>query len=829
MVSVEDVIELISQTRKNIRSIGSEHAVFVGKELLLLGRFLGKVESLVESLHEWTPQCRDGKGCGACDKVKGMDLASPSKSGGLSQGDEEERALLQTLCSTGTNMLLSPGSSTLENPVADLEDIVDAVESVKEALAFVERQGSVERFLLLEENQELLKVAASDLGYSITTFEPLLAYLPDDVSEDYWTIQRQIQELGFYADPDAVNAGGDAVHGLILHFCGDLSHQKAMNLVLRVLQMLLEEAISSKGTTAEMKELLRPVEWMMDNVASLYKAAMMQKASGDFSVYLEYLLMAQGIAVVVWGIFQNCDMSVSIQPCFHGWDEICPSLELLEKLGIPNDLVLLKIEGPLKIDAFLRSTCQIESELAESTSFIRPLLDTLTGSWSQSTALTVSEYISESLITPEEEDDLVSHQRAISYLCLALAIEHQATQDTKPLIDAAIPDRVLSMLEFSPTPSTRAALLLACRTMFRDATCRASVSDPHAGLLIILRFLTSPVAQVRRNAAKALSNYCIKDEEMKILAHRMGATQSLLGLVKRGDILGQEAVAATIANLAANCTTIQQEMGNIGNPFAVLLGLLRSHTEKPRKGSSSVLQNVARAIQNLTGRVNLNRLKAVDAGAVPLLERLLYHDGSEPKSSAAIALCNLTKCTLSEDVEISVPGIIALLDISADLKRIQPMARTGALLACKHAVSRLDRKRELGILSSIELRNEHLEGLIGYLDDPRKDIRSSAARIIGILCQCRTERVTRCFVRKGILPSLISMLDHKETASSAEFALRVMSSNNEEIQSLIQKSMSVSAAASDCAETVETVSNPASTSDTTITRSSSHPPIEACS
>lgn len=801
--SIEDVIDLTQAIRKDIRGLASSRRV--GMELLSLGRFVGKVEGLVESLHELI---QVGRG-GPSDRrsARSSDVTqecSEEYVDGQRQDDVPSTPLLQSTSSVSQLLHGSPLPSE-ERPSADLDDIVEAVENVKEVVSFIERQGSVERLLLLEENRELLKVAASDLGYSITTFEPLLQWLPDDIGDDYWNIQKQLKELGFFADPDAVLAIQETLHGLVLHFCGYMSDDSIKELLSKTLLMIFYEehpVWRASSTDQHDSERGNELQWMMDNSLSLYQAALMQKAGGDYSVHLQYLLMARGMNMLVWDLIRkssDAGRALYERHQKHADEQSC----ILQEPGI----LQTRLERAIRLDAmcedmiletiesstFLITQQQIDEALEHVSESMHDIFEIVQDNssetlvWTAQTANKMSCYISSTLVESETSSD--RQERAMSFLLLASMIDYQASAQPEVLVESRMPEKVLQCLECSPTPATRAALLGACKTMFRDKSCRKLLQDHRAGLLILLRFLTSPVALVKRNAARALSNYCIQDEHLKILAHRMGATQSLLALVERGDVLGQEAATSTIANLAANCPSVQSEIGNSGNPFTILVRLIQIHVEKPVKRSSLVLRNAARAIQNLTGRVNLNRLKAVDAGAIPLLERLLLLDGIEPRSSASVALCNLTKCSFAQDVGISSTGISALLDVLAD-HQTPPVAKTGALFAAKHAVSRLNTSSATHSLASIELRDEHLEALVGFLEDARKEIKSSAASIIGTLCQCRTARVPKCFVRKGALNPLISMLENTETSRSARFALGAMSSNDQEIHGMIQKSVS---------------------------------------
>lgn len=776
--SIEDVIELTQRIRKDIRALASSRRI--GMELLSLGRFVGKVEGLVESLHE----CVDFRGALKVDHTSKSHMGDHT-------GTAPPSPLLQS-SSNVSQLLASP--SVEEQPVADLDDIIEAVENVKEVVSFIERQGSVERLLLLEENRELLKVAASDLGYSITTFEPLLQWLPNDSSDDYWNIQKQLKDMGFFADPDAVLAIQETLNGLVLHFCGYMNGQTIRELLSKTLVMIFHEENpygwrrgDQDGTACDDNGVV----WMVDNISSLYQASLMQKASGDYSVYFQYLLMARGISMLVW----DCIYKYGGEDVVCGVGVVNPQEErgdcqayLEEELCVEHDSG--NIDRIIKSSEFIMITQQIEEALEQMTLCLSGIFDMVgrdSPKWTVQNAMSVSTYISSTIIENDAYSD--SQDRAVCLLLLASMIDHQAGACPEVLVESRMAEKVLQCLETSPTPTTRAALLSACKTMFRDKSCRKSLHDHRAGLLILLRFLTSPVALVKRNAARALSNFCIQDEHLKILAHRMGATQSLLALVERGDVLGQEAATSTIANLAANCPSVQSEIGSNGNPFAVLVQLMKTHTDKPVKRSANVLSNAARAVQNLTGRVNLNRLKAVDAGAIPVLERLLHFDGIEPRSSAAVALCNLTRCSFAQEIEISSSGISALLDVLAH-ENTPAIAKTGALLAARHAVSRLRVGDNIQSLVSIELRDEHLEALVAFLEDSRKDIQAAAAAIVGTLCQCRTARVPKCFVRKGALNPLISMLQSKETSKSAKYALGAMSSTDEEIQGMIQKSVS---------------------------------------
>lgn len=816
--SIEDVIDLTQRIRKNIRSLASRRRI--GMELLSLGRFVGKVEGLVEALYESVH-------LGTMDGLTSWQREDSSDDVSSSHGCMSPAPLLQST-SSASQMLASPSVDDVR-PTADLDDIMEAVENVKEVVSFIERQGSVERLLLLEENRELLKVTASDLGYSITTFEPLLQWLPNDISDDYWNLQKQLKELGFFADPDAVLSIQDTLNGLVLFFCGYMSGDSVRELLSKTLVMILHEEKPMWQKDQEIMEQ-NGITWMMENISSLYQAALMQKASGDYSVYFQYLLMAKGITMLFWDcMYSSSDAGKELcgQHVMKGWS--CPPEEKgVSQTQLEREICLEHMCGELmakriQSSDFLMNLQQIEGALDQITENAGCIFDMVgrdsAQAWTVQTAKDVSNYISSTLL----ENDGTSHHsedRAICILILAAMIEHQAEMCPDALVESRMPDKVLQCVEVSPTPTTRAALLATCKTLFRNKACRKTLHDHRFGLLILLRFLTSPVALVKRNAARALSNYCIQDEHLKILAHRMGATQSLLALLGRSDVLGQEAAASTIANLAANCPSVQAEIGNSGNPFVTLIQLIKMHADKPMKRSSYVLSHAARAIQNLTGRINLNRLKAVDAGAIPLLEKLLHFDGIEPRSSAAVALFNLTRCSFAQDVEISSSGISALLGILAS-SDTPYLAKTSALLAAKHAVSRLQMNNNIQSLAAIELRDERLGALVAFLDDPRKDIQSAAAAIVGTLCQCRTARVPKCFVRKGALNPLISMLQSKETSSSAKYALGAISSTDEEMHGIIEKSMSAAEAAS-------SVGIPGTTSEV-FQRSSSNPAvIETC-
>lgn len=782
--TIEDVIELTANTRRRNRLLARTNRL--GKELLCLGRFLGKVESLVGSLEE-SIVIGGGVERLKCQSPGGVELGCCG--GELQQGGAcmSSSSLLHSTSSMNQQQALfaSMYSGDTEYPCADLEDIVDAVEGVKEAAAATERQASVERFLLLEQNQEMLKVVASDLGYSITTFEPLLPLLPDDVNEDYWILQRQLTDLSFFADPDAVTIANDAVNGVLLHYYGFMSHEVVSDVLARMLLRLIDEDVHAALGNAAVDG--RCMEWTMENVSSLYRTAMMQKISGDYSVYFQYLLLAQGVAVMLCNAVHEDSLLGRLDACFPRWTRNHSRTDTVVSLQrIFDEVESLNAIDETVLHEFVFTVKQIHSELESIESHLECLSDIVMRavsdeSYEEWDIESIAELVSHRLVG----DDMQDAFHPVISLSAALLIEHQAMRKASRLAAAGIPEKTLSMLEYSMTPAARAAILMACKTLFRDSACRESVHDRHGGLLILLRYLTSPVALVRRNAAKALGNYCINNEELKLLAHNMGGTASLFSMMKRGDVLGQEAATATIANLAANSVKLQQEIGNLGNPFAILVGMVKSHIEKPRKGSKMVLKNAARALQNLTGRVNVNRLKAVDAGAIPLMEKLLRLDRTEPRSSAAVALCNMTKCTLSDGFEISSQGIISLLDVISE-PQTTDIAKTGSLLAVKHAVSRMVNAGDMARLSSVEIREDHVDALIRFLNDRRADISCTASKVIGILCESRTARVTKSFVRRGVLDPLVQMLQSHETANSAEMTLDIISSNDDEAQSVLR-------------------------------------------
>lgn len=332
--SLEDVVELTSAVRRNIRRSRTRQ-----KDCLTLCRFLCKIECLVESLGECVGEPggrgevmdhRPGDGeqeewCHLSCTPGSSGVGSPVLVGAL-QGEDER--VTQSRASGGgmreygrkvvlpyvresveeeeeehaTGLLRS--LSSCQRPVADLDDIVDAVESVVEAFSSIQRQSFLERLLLMEDNQEVLRVAASDLGYSISTMEPLLPWMPDDVAEDYEVLQRQLKNLFFFVDPDKAEDACILTDHLALHVVGDVGDEEMLAIVsvtvMRVLQEEIGPDVVLRGGDEEeyLEGRFCLLDWLVSDVWKLWHAAMRQRTAGDHVSAFQYLLIAQSL--IVW-------------------------------------------------------------------------------------------------------------------------------------------------------------------------------------------------------------------------------------------------------------------------------------------------------------------------------------------------------------------------------------------------------------------------------------------------------------------------------------------------------------------------------------------------
>lgn len=122
---------------------------------------------------------------------------------------------------------------------------------------------------------------------------------------------------------------------------------------------------------------------------------------------------------------------------------------------------------------------------------------------------------------------------------------------------------------------------------------------------------------------------------------QFGAVHSLTRMLgPEESALCRETAAAAVGNLAANCEEAQGLLAEAG-AVPLLVRVLGSGTPAAR-------QHAARALRNLAGRDGRNKLQAMQAGAIPLLVELL-RPASDPttRAAAASALSNIA-CNCEE-------------------------------------------------------------------------------------------------------------------------------------------------------------------------------------
>ena len=732
------MVSLSRNVRRSIRGSKTRSG-----DIERFNRYLGKVEVLIESLSEWVDE----------------EISESLDDGGKASQEQEWGVIARTRRS----------SSCLEPPHADLEDIKEAIQSLDEAVSGIQRQSAFERMVVLEENQEILKVVATDLMYSLSTIEGLLPGLPEEVCDDYRMLKTQLENVSFSADCKVVEQVSGLLTCLVLHFCGSADDGEVLaRMDVLVSKLMAEEGlIEGSSTSSECEDFISMREWIDKEICSLCESCERKKEDGDAVSCFQYQMIAHALAA--WGVKKGC-FCLPSDHFLDGWN--CEALMSTEKGQIDasgcagsKDMDLL----PMDESSIVRHLIHIEDafkQFIESHPFM-PILRELRGdAWGVDASMAVRN----GLIAIFDGTD---HMAVLSSYILPIMVENEAGRNPRLLCEVKVHEILLALLESRHVPAPREYTLLALRTLLRDQSCRSQIRDRKRGLYTLLGFLTSSVPSVRRSACKALGNYCMRDPSMKCLAHKMGATQSLCNQLARNDTLGQEAATATLANLIASSEMIQTEFGHCYDNFTLIVGMMEFHLKRQKKESITVLQHAARVIQNLTSRVNVNRMKAVNAGVLGVLEKMLCLPEMETRSYTAMALCNVARCRMDKLSKISPETIVNLMNIFQDME-FSDSVRNSSLIAVKHILLANKPEERDCQMRQIELIDSHLDALLGLLRSGKDQMRCAAAEVIEMLCITRSPRIRRFFVEKGAVTVLRKMLDHKTYASIAESTLALL-------------------------------------------------------
>jgi Armadillo/beta-catenin-like repeat len=373
------------------------------------------------------------------------------------------------------------------------------------------------------------------------------------------------------------------------------------------------------------------------------------------------------------------------------------------------------------------------------------------------------------------------------------------------LLAAGVIPALLTILETSHHVAIRTAAATAIRTLCRDPVAREAAAA--AGCLRPLaRLLQSQRAGPRRAAARAFGNVIVAGEQYKREAvEKYSIHGSLIAMLRSDDALGQEAAALALANLAANSELVQAALGktDVFNPLSEILhhspSLANSTTTTTTSyatissstctasssATAAVAQHAAaRAVRNLTSRVQFNRLKASAAGAVPGLVALLQSPDAAGRAVAASALATVMDgCSDAVSQAVSAGATTELLKILQEDSSLA--CRDAAACAVVHIVqaNALQQQHSNSSTStttntttttagtagtatvprdfeliSVGINTSALPALISLLSNGTPSGRHAAARLLVFLAKYKSKDVV---VAAGAVTHLVPLLSAK--------------------------------------------------------------------
>ena len=233
-------------------------------------RLLYQTESIVSALLEVTnPSTLPHR-----PLARGFIESKYSASGSLTQGVGQEDEMDSVTLVDATE--------------AFLEGVCDAAVEIGCAVGSLAKQGSVERFLCVEDNLGLLRAATNDLQYSVQAFEHVVVSdvgrsLPRDVLEDHARLLARVQDAAFVADVDVVAAVQDVVIDVVGGFAAgaQASRRTRRGAVEVMVRMIEADDIAD--------------EWLVGEARSLLASAEVQRANGVFSQYVLFVLVADAL------------------------------------------------------------------------------------------------------------------------------------------------------------------------------------------------------------------------------------------------------------------------------------------------------------------------------------------------------------------------------------------------------------------------------------------------------------------------------------------------------------------------------------------------------
>ena len=551
-----------------------------------------------------------------------------------------------------------------------LENMRDAAVEIDGVVARLQRQSHVERFLSIEENLELLKAATADLLYSMATFEPLTkvegeSSLPVDVVEDYRALMGRLEEVAYIASVDVVASVQDVLIEVVMNFAGSDGGSVGQG------------GRGGHGAVDGMVVALTgdvTKGWLVNEASKLYEAACVQRKNGVYSMYILFTLVAGAL------------LEGDVGKGYEVVDAVGREIEDIRRMWV--------------------SVGSIEREGAGRL------------------------------------EQMGACERSVALLVYGVtSFQFDPSGGTGAMDQVSSKLSMLSRsLEYATGPLTRSMLLLAMGKLFSKADVRSALShEKLIGYLMgISRWMDSPAANVRHACASALAA-CLggpvskgDTEEaikMKQAAHAAGIGKRLIRqLSRQQDVLGHRATLAALTALLTDDIAGDLARAPDANPLAAVFSIMTSYLDSPRKGAEDVIRHATRFVHGMVSKSPLARYKALLAGGITPLERVLStKSGAYGRNFALLSLWQLSKVSsLAADAYgWSSDGVVSLLNVLVEDKA-SPAAHAAAIFTLKHILCRNDTTFE-----TVAVTDEMLKALVGaMMSSESEGVRTAAAHVL---------------------------------------------------------------------------------------------------
>ncbi len=599
-VKVTDVLDMLATTRGRIVQLRTER---LAPGLALLHRTLYTCEAIVSALLD----IEQGEG-----KEAGF-IESQYSNSGLVAADSD------TWSSEGES---NAAYSSRTQRCVFLENMRDAASEIDGVVARLQRQSCVERFLSVEDNLELLKAATADLLYSMATFGPLVdllaetgSSLPMDVVEDYKRHVARLQEVSYIASVEVVASVRDV-------------------LIEVVSCLILCEETATRGSPVEgMISILTrgdvTAEWLLDEAARLYEAALVQKENGTYSSYILFVLVASSL--VEGGVGEGGDIVELIERELDALRRMWASVGRIE--GVAQLERLLPCELSLGLLVF--GVQQFQQGDGPGLAVLSQSLEYAAGGLTRSILLLAMG----KLLAQADVRGAVRHDEMVGFLMhISRWIENPA-----------------------------ANVRVACASAL--AAC---LKEPRPG---------------SKDDAEEESI------QLKKAAHAAGIGKRLIRqLSRQQDLLGHRATLAALTALLTDDIAGDLARAHDANPMAEVFRVMTLHLDSPRKGAEDVIRQALRFVHGMVSRSPLARYKALLASGVTPLERVLAtKSATYGRNFALLSLWQLSKVSsLAADAYgWSAEGVVSLLEVLIE-EDAPPSAQSAALFTLKNIICHRD-------------------------------------------------------------------------------------------------------------------------------------------